>query len=116
MQVSRHLGHSASYRESPRPTGPEDELAGWGRVDWGQAEQNVRRPRQRIFATSQAGDLRVHSWLDRPRPPGSRAVSQRKVDLDGDDGPRGAAASSGSGERLTAALLGGDLVQRLVRG
>ena len=38
--------------------GPEDELADWDRVDWGQAEENVRRLRQRIFAASQAGDLK----------------------------------------------------------
>jgi RNA-directed DNA polymerase len=41
--------------------GPEDDL-GWDSVDWGQAEENVRRLRQRIFAASQAGDLtRVRS-------------------------------------------------------
>jgi RNA-directed DNA polymerase len=37
--------------------GPEDDLPEWDRVDWGQAEENVRRLRQRIFAASQAGDL-----------------------------------------------------------
>jgi len=37
--------------------GPEDDL-GWDSVDWGQAEENVRRLRQRIFAASQAGDLK----------------------------------------------------------
>jgi len=37
--------------------GPEGDLADWDRVDWGQAEENVRRLRQRIFAASQAGDL-----------------------------------------------------------
>ena len=37
--------------------GPEDD-PGWDSVDWGQAEGNVRRLRQRIFAASQAGDLR----------------------------------------------------------
>jgi RNA-directed DNA polymerase len=36
--------------------GPEDDL-GWDSVDWGQAEENVRRLRRRIFAASQAGDL-----------------------------------------------------------
>ncbi len=41
-----------------RANGPEGELAGWDQVDWGQAEQNVRRLRQRIFAASQAGDLK----------------------------------------------------------
>src|SRR5829696_7025417 len=38
--------------------GPEDELPDWDWVDWGQAEQNVGRLRQRIFAASQAGDLK----------------------------------------------------------
>jgi RNA-directed DNA polymerase len=37
--------------------GPEGDLA-WDQVDWGQAEENVRRLRQRIFAASQAGDLK----------------------------------------------------------
>jgi len=38
--------------------GPEGDLFDWDRVDWGQAEENVRRLRQRIFAASQAGDLK----------------------------------------------------------
>jgi RNA-directed DNA polymerase len=38
--------------------GPEDDLPDWDQVDWGQAEGNVRRLRQRIFAASQAGDLK----------------------------------------------------------
>jgi RNA-directed DNA polymerase len=37
--------------------GPEGDLPDWDRVDWGQAEENVRRLRQRIFAASRAGDL-----------------------------------------------------------
>ena len=37
--------------------GPEDD-PGWDSVDWGQAEENVRRLRQRIFAASRAGDLK----------------------------------------------------------
>jgi RNA-directed DNA polymerase len=37
--------------------GPEGDPA-WDQVDWGQAEENVRRLRQRIFAASQAGDLK----------------------------------------------------------
>jgi RNA-directed DNA polymerase len=37
--------------------GPEDD-PGWDSADWGQAEENVRRLRQRIFAASQAGDLK----------------------------------------------------------
>jgi N-terminal domain of reverse transcriptase len=38
--------------------GPEDDFLGWDQVDWGLAEENVRRLRQRIFAASQAGDLK----------------------------------------------------------
>lgn len=37
--------------------GPEDD-PGWDSVDWGRAEENVRRLRRRIFAASQAGDLK----------------------------------------------------------
>ncbi|GAA2207370.1 hypothetical protein GCM10009850_028280 [Nonomuraea monospora] len=37
--------------------GPEDDGLDWDRIDWGQAEREVRRLRQRIFAASQAGDL-----------------------------------------------------------
>ena len=39
--------------------GPEDDGLGldWDHVDWGQAEERVRRLRRRIFAASQAGDL-----------------------------------------------------------
>jgi RNA-directed DNA polymerase len=37
--------------------GPEDEPLDWHQVDWQQAEEEVRRLRQRIFAASQAGDL-----------------------------------------------------------
>jgi RNA-directed DNA polymerase len=38
--------------------GPEDETLEWLAVDWRAAEENVRRLRQRIFAASQAGDLK----------------------------------------------------------
>ena len=34
--------------------GPEDEVLDWGQVDWGQAEDDVRRLRQRIFTASKA--------------------------------------------------------------
>ncbi|WP_207938854.1 reverse transcriptase N-terminal domain-containing protein [Actinomadura darangshiensis] len=37
--------------------GPEDGGLDWDCVDWGQAEEHVRRLRRRIFAASQAGDL-----------------------------------------------------------
>jgi RNA-directed DNA polymerase len=38
--------------------GPEDGLPDWAAIDWRQAEDNVRRLRQRIFTASKAGDLR----------------------------------------------------------
>ncbi len=37
--------------------GPEDDGLGWDCVDWGRAEEHVRRLRRRTFAASQAGDL-----------------------------------------------------------
>jgi RNA-directed DNA polymerase len=38
--------------------GPEDGLPDWTAIDWREAEDNVRRLRQRIFTASKAGDLR----------------------------------------------------------
>jgi reverse transcriptase-like protein len=38
--------------------GPEDEVLDWDAVNWRQAEDNVRRLRQRIFTASKAGDLK----------------------------------------------------------
>ncbi len=38
--------------------GPEDDILGWGAVDWRACEERVRRLRQRIFTASQAGDLK----------------------------------------------------------
>src|SRR5215813_3220052 len=38
--------------------GPEGGVPGWRAVDWRRAEDDVRRLRQRIFAASQAGDLK----------------------------------------------------------
>jgi RNA-directed DNA polymerase len=38
--------------------GPEDGLAHWDAVPWRAVDRNVRRLRQRIFAASQAGDLK----------------------------------------------------------
>jgi RNA-directed DNA polymerase len=38
-------------------SGPEDANLDWRQVDWRQAEENVRRLRQRIFTASKAGDL-----------------------------------------------------------
>jgi hypothetical protein len=38
--------------------GPEDGHLGWDAILWREAEENVRRLRQRIFAASQTGDLK----------------------------------------------------------
>ena len=38
--------------------GPEGEILDWDAIDWRQVEEDVRRLRQRIFAASQAGDLK----------------------------------------------------------
>jgi RNA-directed DNA polymerase len=43
--------------DTEQVNGPEDD-PDWDSVDWGQAEENVRRLRRRIFAASQAGDLK----------------------------------------------------------
>jgi RNA-directed DNA polymerase len=52
-------GTPGTLAPAPSPVnGPEDGFPDWDQVDWGQAEENVRRLRQRIFAASQAGDLK----------------------------------------------------------
>ena len=38
--------------------GPEGGFPDWDQVDWGRAEENVRRLRRRIFAASKDGDLK----------------------------------------------------------
>src|SRR5215469_4951931 len=38
--------------------GPEGELLDWSSIDWREAGEDVRRLRRRIFAASQAGDLK----------------------------------------------------------
>src|SRR5213079_2128149 len=38
--------------------GPEGDVLDWDAVDWRQAENDVRRLRQRIFTASRAGDLK----------------------------------------------------------
>jgi RNA-directed DNA polymerase len=52
-------GTTDSIASAPVPVnGPEDGLPEWDQVDWGQAEENVRRLRRRIFAAARAGDLK----------------------------------------------------------
>jgi RNA-directed DNA polymerase len=38
-------------------SGPKDATLDWRQIDWRQAEENVRRLRQRIFTASRPGDL-----------------------------------------------------------
>src|SRR5437868_12534994 len=38
--------------------GPEGDALDWGSINWPRVESEVRRLRQRIFAASQAGDLK----------------------------------------------------------
>src|SRR5262245_11976662 len=45
--------------------GPEDGLLDWDSIDWGTAEKEVRRLRQRIFTASRDGDLRKVRNLQR---------------------------------------------------
>ena len=61
--------------------GPEDDGLGWDTVDWGQAEEHVRRLRRRIFAASQAGDLAKVRSLQKLmlRSRSSALVSVRRV-------------------------------------
>jgi RNA-directed DNA polymerase len=61
--------------------GPEDGQRGWDQVDWGQAERDVGRLRRRIFAASQAGDLKRVRNLQKLmlRSRGNALVSVRRV-------------------------------------
>src|SRR5512140_1485582 len=61
--------------------GPEGEFLDWDAVDWRQVEEDVRRLRQRIFAASQAGDLKKVRNLQKLmlRSRGNALVSVRRV-------------------------------------
>ena len=61
--------------------GPKDALMDWHGIDWDQAERDVRRLRQRIFAASQAGDLEKVRNLQRLmlRSRANALVSVRRV-------------------------------------
>ena len=61
--------------------GPEDGGYGWDLVCWGRAEAEVRRLRRRIFAASQAGDLKKVRSLQRLmlRSRSNALVSVRRV-------------------------------------
>jgi RNA-directed DNA polymerase len=74
-------GTAAVAAAAVEVNGPEGELAGWDQADWGQAGGNVRRLRQRIFAASQAGDLKKVRNLQKLmlRSRSSALVSVRRV-------------------------------------
>ncbi len=60
MSLRREEARTPSPRgklDTVQVNGPEDDPGG-DSVDWGQAEENVRRLRRRIFAASRAGDLK----------------------------------------------------------
>ncbi|WP_462188439.1 reverse transcriptase N-terminal domain-containing protein, partial [Frankia sp. CcWB2] len=44
--------------EAAEVNGPEDGVVQWASIDWAAEQENVQRLRQRIFAASQAGDLK----------------------------------------------------------
>ncbi len=54
-QVGRHDRAGDGHGRGQRCDG---EILDWNAVDWRQVEEDVRRLRQRIFAASQAGDLK----------------------------------------------------------
>ncbi|GAA3753079.1 hypothetical protein GCM10022225_42250 [Plantactinospora mayteni] len=49
--------HAATVADA-EVNGPFDEILDWPSIDWRQAEDTVRRLRQRIFTASKAGDLK----------------------------------------------------------
>jgi RNA-directed DNA polymerase len=61
--------------------GPEGEVLDWDAVEWRQAEDNVRRLRQRIFTASKAGDLKKVRCLQKLmlRSRSNALVSVRRV-------------------------------------
>ena len=63
--------------------GPEGDLLDWDAVDWRQVEEDVRRLRQRIFAASQAGDLKKVRNLQKLTAPVPRQRSAERAAGDG---------------------------------
>ena len=83
MSLRREEARTPSPRgklDTVQVNGPEGD-PGWDSVDWGQAEENVRRLRRRIFAASQAGDLKKVRSLQKLmlRSRSSALVSVRRV-------------------------------------
>ncbi|MCA1704039.1 MAG: group II intron reverse transcriptase/maturase [Actinobacteria bacterium] len=56
--TSRVQSAEVTYPSGVVVNGPDDEIPGWSSIDWRQAEEAVRRLRQRIFTASQTGDLK----------------------------------------------------------
>ena len=75
---SRHSRDCGGGRQGERT---EDGFLDWDQVDWGQTEENVRRLRQRIFAATQAGDLKKVRNLQKLmlRSRGNALMSVRRV-------------------------------------
>lgn len=77
------MSGTMSAQASPLPlvNGPEGGPPDWDQVDWGRAEGNVRRLRQRIFAASRAGDLKKVRSLQKLmlRSQSNALVSVRRV-------------------------------------
>ena len=58
LDATTELEAAAAVEGDGVVNGPEGEFLDWDAVDWRQVEEDVRRLRQRIFAASQAGDLK----------------------------------------------------------
>src|SRR5260370_2899332 len=79
--------------------GPEGGILDWNAVDWRQVEEDVRRLRQRIFAASQAGDLKKVRNLQKLmlRSRASALLSVRRVNVV--NAGRGAAGAGGQTQK-----------------
>src|SRR5258705_13503715 len=80
--------------------GPEGDVVDWDAVDWRQAEDNVRRLRQRIFTASKAGDLkkvRRPQKVMLPSRPGALVSGRRATGAHAGRPTAGAAGGAGAG-------------------
>ena len=83
--------------------GPEGGILDWNAVDWRQVEEDVRRLRQRIFAASQAGDLKKVRNLQKLTAPIPR---QRTAECAAGDGAERRAGDGGRGRQDGNAIPG----------
>jgi hypothetical protein len=58
MSAAPELTGKLDAPGTPEVNGPDDEIPDWYSIDWGKAEENVRRLRQRIFTATREGDLK----------------------------------------------------------